>query len=191
MRAVRPILLAIALAAASLGGAASVSARTLVDPTTLTPPLKPFRICYELGPYVQCDTSGVTSDQDVPTDELPCGQLYQTTSYVSNSTRWYQDGLIIRRAVQERDRGTWSLSPTGDGPTVAFQKDTSWDEHFAVPGDLSSGIADARGTGLLVPALGRVFHESGLYVGADDTFRGLFTTNDPASVKRLCDLLVG
>ena len=74
---------------------------------------------------------------------------------------------------------------------MAFQKDVSWDEHFAVPGDLSSGIADARGTGLLVPALGRAFHESGLHVGTDDTFRGLFTTNDPASVTQLCDLLVG
>jgi hypothetical protein len=58
MRSLRPIFAVILVAATTLGGAAPASARTLVDPTSLTPPLKPFRICYQLGPYVQCDTSG-------------------------------------------------------------------------------------------------------------------------------------
>jgi len=191
MRATRPILVAILAAIATLSGAAPATARTLVDPTSLTPPLKPFRICYQLGPYVQCDTSGSTSEENVPVDVLPCGQLYQTASNVSNSTRWYQGGLIIRRAVQERDRGTWSLSPTGASSTVAFQKDTSWDEHFAIPGDISSGAPDIRGTSLLVPALGREFHESGLYISEDDRNVGLFTTDDPAGIADLCALLVG
>ena len=191
MRATRPIFVAIVLAISSLAGATGVSARTLVDPTTLIPPLKPFRICYQLGPYVQCDTSGETFSPYEATDVLPCGQVYESSTNVSNSTRWYQDGLIIRRAVQERDRGTWSLSPTGDGPTVEFRKDGSWDEHFAIPGDIDSGVRDLRGAALLVPALGSEFHESGLYVGADDTFHGRFTTNDPAAIADLCDLLVG
>ena len=59
-RSMRGILAATMLAAASFGGASGASAHTLVDPTTLTPPLKPFRICYEDGPWVKCDTSGVT-----------------------------------------------------------------------------------------------------------------------------------
>ena len=37
---------------------------TLVDPTTLTPPLKPFRVCDEDGPWVKCDTSGPTESYE-------------------------------------------------------------------------------------------------------------------------------
>ena len=50
MRARRPILAAIVMAVVSLAGASSASAHTLVDPTTLTPPLKPFRVCFEDRP---------------------------------------------------------------------------------------------------------------------------------------------
>jgi hypothetical protein len=191
MRSLRPIFAVILVAATTLGGAAPASARTLVDPTSLTPPLKPFRICYQLGPYVQCDTSGNVTIENELYDTLPCGELYQSESDVSNSTRWYQDGLIVRRAVQEREQGTWSLSPTGDGPTVAFNKDSSWDEHFTIPGDISSGVADIRGLTLQVPALGRELHESGLFVAEDDTLHGLFTTDEPDGVADLCALLVG
>ena len=145
MRRTRPILVVIALAIVSLGGAPGVSARSYVDPTTLTPPLKAFRVCWQLGPEVQCDTSGVTSIENLPTDDSACGQIYETSTEVSNSTRWYRDGLIVRRAIQESVRGTWSLSPTGDGPTVAFMRDLSWDEHFAIPGDITSGVFNTRG----------------------------------------------
>jgi len=191
MRAVRPIFVAIVLAITSLSAATGVSARTLVDPTSLTPPLKPFRICYELGPYVQCDTSGNVTIENEPYDTLPCGELYQSETDVSNSTRWYQDGLLIRRAVQEREKGTWSLSPIGADPTVAFGKDSSWDEHFTIPGDIESGVSDIRGITLHVPALGTELHESGLWISADDTGHGLFTTDDPQGIADLCGLLVG
>ena len=60
-RSMKGILAAIVLAAASLGGASGASAHTRVDPTTLTPPLQPFRVCYQEGPWVNCDTSGVSS----------------------------------------------------------------------------------------------------------------------------------
>src|SRR5882672_3870046 len=80
MRRTRPILVVIVLLVASLGGAPIVSARSYVDPTTLTPPLKAFRVCWQLGPEVQCDTSGVTSIENVPTDDSPCGQIYETST---------------------------------------------------------------------------------------------------------------
>jgi hypothetical protein len=44
-------LTAVTLAIASLGAATVTSAHTLVDPTSLTPPLKPFRVCFEDGPW--------------------------------------------------------------------------------------------------------------------------------------------
>ena len=74
----RPLLLiaSVALASASLFGAPAASAHTLVDPTTLTPPLKPFRVCFEDGPWVKCDTSTDTSHDNEPAGELSCGTVY-------------------------------------------------------------------------------------------------------------------
>jgi len=190
MRAIRAIFVAIVMAVATLGGAAPASARTLVDPTTLTPPLKPFRICYQLGPYVQCDTSGDTTYQNEPIGDFGCGQIYESGEQVSNSTRWYQDGLIIRRAVQEHDRGFWSLSPTGAGPIVEFLRDSSWDQHFSIPGDITSFQQTVKGASLVVPALGADLHESGYVVLDTDDQRGLFVSDD-AHIALLCPLLLG
>src|SRR3954464_13688905 len=106
LRAIAVLGIVIVTAFATAGGA---SARTLVDPTTLTPPLKPFRICYELGPYVQCDTSGDVFTESEATDVATCGQIYESAEFKSHSTRWYQDGLIIRRQVQDSVRGFWTL----------------------------------------------------------------------------------
>ncbi|HEX2753857.1 MAG TPA: hypothetical protein VHM48_00240 [Candidatus Limnocylindrales bacterium] len=191
MRRTRPILVVIALAIGALGGAQSASARSYVDPTTLTPPLKAFRVCWQLGPEVQCDTSGVTSFENLPTDMSPCGQIYETSVEDSNSTRWYRDGLIVRRAVQESVRGTWSLSPTGDGPTIDFMRNLSWDELFAVPGDIDSGVVSVRGSVLRVPSLGSDLHESGLTVPdeTDEIHHGLISYTDEGAA-RLCALLV-
>ena len=188
MRGIRPVVVAVGLLIAA--SAPVAQARTLVDPTSLTPPLKPFRVCYELGPYVQCDTSGDTFVENEPTDVAPCGQIYQTAEFKSHSTRWYQDGLIIRRQVQEHDDGSWSLSPTGDGPTVAFSKDSSWDELFTVPGDITTGVTTTRGATLRVPALGVELREAGLFL-VDGDHVGLFTSDDEIATDELCALLVG
>ena len=79
-RARRPVLAAIVLAVASLAGASSASAHTLVDPTTLTPPLKPFRVCFEDGPWVKCDTSG-------PTETYANRENTDFVSHAEQSTR--------------------------------------------------------------------------------------------------------
>jgi hypothetical protein len=177
---------------AVLAGAAAAPAyaRTPVDPTTLTPPLQPFRVCWDLGPYVQCDTSGHSFQENVPTDIAPCGQIYETAEFKSNSTRWYEDGLIIRRQVQASVKGFWTLSPTGDGPRVEFMRNNSWNELFAVPGDITSGVATFSGAELRVPALGVDLHEAGQF-RPDETFVGRFTSDDPIGSDRLCALLVG
>jgi hypothetical protein len=193
MRALRPFLVVVVglLLAAS---APVAEARTLVDPTTLTPPLKPSRICYQLGPNVQCDTSGVTITANEPVDELPCGQMYETGKHVSNSTRWYEDGLLVRRAVQEQEAGTWSLSPIGDDPSVVWTKDSSFIDQFAIPGDIDSFVRFGHGLFLHVPSLGIDLHESGFSVDDGDVSHGLFTTDDDridAGIARLCALLVG
>jgi hypothetical protein len=189
MRRRGSVLTVVLVALASLTSTAGVSARSYVDPTTLTPPLKPFRVCWQLGPNVQCDTSGVTSYENLATDESPCGLIYETATEDSNSTRWYRDGLLVRRAVEESVKGTWSLSPTGAGPTVAFARNVSWDEEFTVPGDIDSSVSNDRGATLRVPALGSDLHDTGIWV-PDGTHHGLVTYTDEAAA-RLCSLLVG
>ena len=182
-------LAAFAIAASAL--APGALARTLVDPTTLTPPLKPFRVCWQLGPTVQCDTSGDVTYENRETDVAPCGLIYQSGHEVSNSTRYYQNGLLVRRAVQEQITGTWSLSPTGAGPTVEWAVDDSWDDHFSIPGDIDSLVRIVRGSELRVPALGSVMHLSGMFWDDDSgRYRGIFTNDDAAALK-LCELLVG
>jgi hypothetical protein len=191
MRRSRSLLFTTALCVSSLTFASGVVARTYVDPTTLTPALKPFRVCWQLGPTVQCDTSGDVTYVNRETDVAPCGLLYQSAHEVSNSTRYYEHGLLVRRAVQEQIKGFLSLSPTGDGPRVEFAVNDSWDDRFAVPGDIESFVRVSRGSELRVPALGSVMKLSGIFYDDDSgRYRGLFTNDDAAGVA-LCALLVG
>ena len=187
MRPSRLITVVLFWTIAVLGFATTASARSYVDPTSLTPPLKAFRVCWELGPNVQCDTSGVTSYENLATDEAPCGLIYETATEDSNSTRWYRDSLLVRRAVEESVRGTWTLSATGDGPAVAFARNLSWDERFTVAGDIDSGVASIRGAILRVPALGSDLHDVGIWL-PDGTHHGHVTYTDEAAA-RLCELL--
>src|SRR5258708_31036970 len=140
MKAQRIFLLAAILAIASLVGASVTSAHMLVDPTTLTPPLKPFRICFQDGPWVKCDTSTPTANFEnvaITDFDLPCGTIYQSGTSTTHATRWYKNLLLVERNAQEHIDGTWSLSPTGSAPTVAFTVDNSWHDTFTIPGDLS------------------------------------------------------
>ena len=189
MKPRRLLLITAIVAIASLGGASVTTAHTLVDPTTLTPPLKPFRVCYEDGPWVKCDTSGPTetyANQEVPDFGLPCGSIYESATVTSHATRWYVALLLVERDAQEHIAGTWSLSPIGSGPTVAFAADNSWHETFLVPGDLSSDSEVFHGA-FRVPALGAGFHDAGIYL-PDGTQHGHTSFTDEAKAK-LCELL--
>ncbi len=190
MKSLRLLLVAVILAIASLMGASASSAHTLVDPTTLTPPLKPFRICNQDGPWVKCDTSTPTTSyaNQANTDfDLPCGTIYESGTATTHATRWYKNLLLVERNAQQHIVGTWSLSATGSGPTVAFATDNSWHETFLVPGDLSSDSIVEHGSFLRVPALGAEFHDSGINM-ADGTHHGNTSFTDAAKA-RLCGLL--
>ena len=188
MRATRSILVSIVLVAGSLGLAGPASARTSVDPTSLTPPLKPTRVCWQLGPYVQCDTSDTNVFDGGEAADLSCGTLYEFGWRTSHSIRWYQDGLIVRRQIQQSERGFFSLSEDGSGPTVDWERDFSWNEYFAVPGDITSATWIYKGTTLRVPALGASLMEAGWALPDDDILRGWFV-DDEAAAELLCPLL--
>jgi hypothetical protein len=190
MKPRRLLFVAVILAIASFGGASVASAHTLVDPTTLTPPLKPFRVCYQDGPWVKCDTSNPPTSyaNQANTDfDLPCGTIYESGTVTSHATRWYKNLLLVERNAQQHIAGTWSLSPTGSGPTVAFATDISWHETFLVPGDLSSDSEVSHGSFLRVPALGADFHDSGINM-PDGTHHGHTSFTDAAKAQ-LCALL--
>lgn len=185
------LILSVAIAAvASLSGATITSARTLVDPTSLTPPLLPFRVCYEDGPWVKCDTSGSGSWENQPIDEfgLECGTIYETAADSTHATRWYQNLLLVERDAQTHVSGTWTLSPTGAGPSVRFGIDLSWHETFLVPGDLSSDSEVIHGSFLRIPALGVGFHASGIGM-ANGTDHGYFNSFTDEAKAQLCEAL--
>jgi hypothetical protein len=184
----RRSLLAIAIAAlTSLGGATVVSAHAQVDPTTLTPPLLPFRVCYEDGPWVKCDTSGTDTIENDPVFDLPCGTIYETATAVARATRWYENLLLVERDATLSVRGTWSLSPTGAGPTVDVAANQGWHETFLVPGDQSSVSEVAHGNFLRISGMGADFRDVGIYL-PDGTHHGLASFTDEAAA-RLCALL--
>ena len=189
MRSRRLLLIAAIAALTSLSGVSVATAHTLVDPTTLTPPLKPFRVCYEDGPWVKCDTSGPTEsyeNQENSDFGLPCGTIYESATVTSHATRWYVNLLLVERDAEQHVTGTWSLSPTGSGPTVAFAADNSWHETFLIPGDLSSDSEVFHGA-FRIPALGAGFHDAGIYL-PDGTQHGHTSFTDEAKAK-LCELL--
>lgn len=173
----------------ALATAPAASAHTLVDPTTLTPPLKPFRICYEDGQWVKCDTSGVTTFVNEPAGfDLSCGTVYLTATETTQSTRWYQGGLLVERNATDSMRGSWSLSPDGTAPSVNIAADFSWHELFVVPGDLSSDVEVSHGNYIRVEGLGAIGMDAGSFP-ADGTFRGHAGENVAAEDPALCALL--
>jgi len=173
----------------ALAAAPAVSAHTLVDPTTLTPPLKPFRICYEDGRWVKCDTSTVSEVVNEPAGfDLSCGTVYVTLTESGKATRWYLGGLLVERNAVDTMRGAWSLSPDGAGPTVRIAADFSWHEHFVVPGDLSSDVEVSHGNYVRVIGLGAIGMVSGTFKD-DGTFRGMDMEDVPEKDGALCALL--
>lgn len=197
----RPLVVVVAvLAVLLLAGAPGVSAaHTRVDPTTLTPPLKPFRVCYDDGQWIRCDTSNTDTWANVPIFDLPCGTVYESATNVAHSTRWYnQDRLLVERTNEERLSGVWTLSPGGAGPSVRIRVDDGWHEHFVIPGDLSSDVERAHGSYLHVLSLGNDILDVGLRLSPEDTQHGytsfspdsnIFDGTDPLGAAILCAVL--
>ena len=184
----RLLPLAAAAAIAMLGAAGATSAHTLVDPTTLTPPLPPTWVCYEDGPWVKCDRSVVFTISDEDTGDPGCGTVYLDSTDTRHATRWYRDGLVVELTVQSKVRGTLSLSPAGGGTTLDFAADLSWDERFLEPGDLSSGSATSHGNVLKIEGMGSLARDVGIWL-PDGTHHGLFSLGDEGDAA-LCALLV-
>jgi hypothetical protein len=124
---VRASVAAVAVSwAGVLAGAGPAVAGGSVDPSTLVPQPPPGATCFATGAGVTCHTTFDASEQNEPAFELPCGQVYESAQDVRRGTRWYVDGLLDRRFVFQDASGSWSLSPTGDGPTVTWTAHANW-----------------------------------------------------------------
>jgi hypothetical protein len=182
------LLAAIGLALMTLAAPGGALAGEPVDGSTLTPPVDPGTPCAADGAWVRCDTSGVVTYGYEPAFDLPCGLMYETGVDDRHATRWYRDGLLVKRSVQASFRGSWSLSPTGDGPTVDVSGDWNWWIRFSVPGSDASGVLVSHGNALRVAGLEPQLRDVGIWL-PDDTHHGLLTFDD-ASLELLCDRFV-
>jgi hypothetical protein len=160
---------ALVLAAPSLAGA-------IVDPDTLQP-VPPNATCRDDGRQIICDTfvEEVVVNEPIADFDLPCGTIYETSYYRGDGTRWYVDRLAVKRHVAASLNGTWSLSPTGAGPTVKISGYSSIWSVWTTPGD-DSTLVEYQTSGndfkVSAPGFGVILHDAGLTY-ADGTHHGV------------------
>jgi hypothetical protein len=175
--------------------AGPAAAGPLVDPSTLQPPPPPDSECRLDGAWIICHTSLEFHPVNEPIldFQLPCGTLYETANDVRRGIRWYDSntGKLLKRFVSQDFEGTWSLSPTGAGPTVTVIAHDNWRNLYAVPGDESSGPTIFHGNGFTIraPSFGVIVHIAGLDL-PDGTHRGVARViEDPEVAAELCAAL--
>ena len=184
---------AIVLAAlVSVVGAATALAGPSVDLTTLTPQPPPGAVCKADGRQVICNTFVNESLLNEPVFTLPCGTVYETSLYQADGMRWYVDNLLVKRQVNAHVQGTWTLSPTGAGPTVQISAGWSFWTYWLTPGDDSTTIEINHGNDFKAsaPGFGVLMHDTGLAL-PDGTHHGNSADFDfsPATASALCGAL--
>lgn len=158
--------------------APTASAGGIVDPNTLTP-VPPNATCRDDGRQIICDTFFVEDlvNEPIADFDLPCGTIYETSHYLGDGTRWYVDRLAVRRHVAASLEGTWSLSPTGAGPTVNISGYYSVWTVWTTPGD-DSTLVETSSSGndfkIGAPGFGVILQNAGLtYLPPDGTHQGI------------------
>jgi hypothetical protein len=161
------VVIALVLVSGTVGRTtAPASAGAIVDPNTLQP-VPPNATCREAGGQVICDTFLVEEavNEPIADFDLPCGTIYETSHFRGDGTRWYVDGKVVRRHVAASAEGTWSLSPTGAGPTVKISGSSSEWTVWTTPGD-DSTMVNTRNSGngfkISAPGFGVINHDAGL-----------------------------
>ena len=192
-RRLRAGLIAAGLAAIAFTvPAAPAFAGAIVDPNTLQP-VPPNATCRDDGPQIICDTyvEEIAVNEPNPDFPLPCGTIYETSYYRGDGTRWYVDRLAVRRHVASSLNGTWSLSPTGDGPTVDISGHASTWSVWTTPGDQSTLVEYQTGGSdfkVSAPGFGVILHHAGLTY-ADGTQHGVNIPLTAQTAATLCSAL--
>ena len=194
IRTLRSIWLAALTAASLLLVDAPATLAAGVDPSTLTPPPPPGARCHTTGPdRVICDTVLNSTFENAPDLEASCGLVYVSGTDFREGFRFYEGGLMVRRHVTAAVNATWSLSPTGEGPTVRLIAHWGWWSVWPVPGG-SDEDAVVTSSGLDVkvigPGLGADFQIAGRF-DPDGNYTGIFTAFADESLAALCEALEG
>lgn len=167
----------------------AASAGAIVDPSTLQPQ-PPNAVCRADGRQVICDTFVDEDLVNEPIFDLPCGTVYQTSHYHGAGIRWYVNNLLVKRQVAASLRGTWSLSPTGAGPTLTISGNWSFWTFWTVPGDDSTTLETDHGSDFKAsaPGFGVVVHDAGLTY-PDGSHHGVSPSFTPEAGVALCAAL--
>ncbi|MBA2465038.1 MAG: hypothetical protein H0V42_08705 [Nocardioidaceae bacterium] len=203
------LILGFAAVMALTGAVPGASAKSphQVDPNLMTPALNPNFApwsCFEAGTGITCQGSLHQEYVDEAIGLQCDGQEVYVTGYGDEKmTRWHTvDGLATKTSVHLSYPGdVFSLSPSGDGPTMTLSG--QWNRHYVypVPGDLTSRVLTEVGAIWLVHAAGGgglVLHDTGIVTfapGADfedvAIMHGVHDFySDPSSLDRLiCDTL--
>jgi hypothetical protein len=170
--------------------AAPAAAGTSIDPNTLFPPPPPGAECSHNGRQTICRTVFNVFLTNEPILDVPCGTVYETSSDLRVGIRWYdEDGKLVRRHVFADLEGTWTLSPTGDGPAVRVAGHSNWSDDYLIPGDESSSIGSSRGEYTVhLQGHGGAIHIAGR--DAQGEYHGVFRApDDPAVGPLICEAL--
>jgi hypothetical protein len=193
IRMLRAASIAAIVAGSLLLAGASTTLAAAVDPGTLTPPPPPGARCFTTGPSrVICDTFLNLDVVNQPDFETPCGLLYVTGTDERDGTRYYEDGLLVRRHITFDINVSWSLSPTGSGPTLKLIGHVGEWSVWPVPGVEGNEIVtfsglDAKAIG---PGLGTGFQIAGRW-DPDGSHTGLFAAFSDESMAAICAALGG
>ena len=200
MPRIRSFAVGAAMAVAILTALApEAPAKPVVDRDSLVPPPPAGADCRAAGQRVICHTGVIEPERiNEPLLDLPCGTLYESSTDVRRGIRWYDASshTIVKRFVSFDLEGTWSLSPSGEGPVAEVSgRATSLDVVFPDPEDPDTWPTVFRGVGFTVQARGvGVIAHVGRSEGydPDDYAHGVGTTlADPDVASALCDALGG
>jgi hypothetical protein len=153
----------------SVGVPANAKSPNVVDPATVTPALNPDFApwdCFEAGRGITCQGQFRPVYENEPIG-LQCeGQeVYISGSGREFMTRWHDDEGRATKTVVHLDypADVFSLSPTGEGPSVTIRGHFNRHYDYLVPGDRTSRVMTEVGAIYLVnePGKGIVLQDVG------------------------------
>ncbi|HSK55914.1 MAG TPA: hypothetical protein VK908_11705 [Jiangellales bacterium] len=164
------------LAALGIGTPATAKSPQVVDPATVTPALNPDFApwsCFKAGSGIICQAEFRPAYENEPIGLQCDGQdVYISGTGREFMTRWHTaDGLATKTIVHlDYPDDRFSLSASGDGPSVSVRG--HWNRHYVypVPGDRDSRVltevgaiylVSGSGEGLVLQDTGRVTFEPG------------------------------
>lgn len=169
----------------------------------LNPDFAPWS-CWKAGSGITCQGTSEVSFTNEPFGLQCDGQdVYITGGGTDRMTRWHTaDGLATKTVIHADYPGdVFSLSPTGDGPSLTISGHFNRHYVYAVPGDLASRtltevgaiyLAHAAGGGpLVLQDTGRVTFEPGADFEVVASSGGVHDAySDPTAIDRaICDAL--